>query len=82
MRAINGRPEYVRSACDAPLKRLGVDRIALYYQRRVDNVRHRISPRFDAGNIPWSRPTSRPSPRRANYRDGARLGALVVSVKR
>ena len=35
-RAINGRPEYVRSACDASLKRLGVDRIDLYYQHRVD----------------------------------------------
>jgi len=33
---INGRPEYVRSACDASLKRLGVDRIDLYYQHRVD----------------------------------------------
>ena len=35
-RAINGRPEYVRAACDASLKRLGVDRIDLYYQHRVD----------------------------------------------
>ncbi|HZC47070.1 MAG TPA: aldo/keto reductase, partial [Candidatus Acidoferrum sp.] len=35
-RAINGRPEYVRTACDASLKRLGVDRIDLYYQHRVD----------------------------------------------
>jgi aryl-alcohol dehydrogenase-like predicted oxidoreductase len=35
-RAINGRPEYVRSACDASLKRLGVDVIDLYYQHRVD----------------------------------------------
>jgi aryl-alcohol dehydrogenase-like predicted oxidoreductase len=35
-RAINGRPEYVRSACDASLKRLGVDYIDLYYQHRVD----------------------------------------------
>jgi aryl-alcohol dehydrogenase-like predicted oxidoreductase len=33
---INGRPEYVRSACDASLKRLGVDTIDLYYQHRVD----------------------------------------------
>jgi len=33
---INGRPEYVRSACDASLKRLGVDHIDLYYQHRVD----------------------------------------------
>ncbi len=35
-RAINGRPEYVRSACDASLKRLGIDHIDLYYQHRVD----------------------------------------------
>jgi aryl-alcohol dehydrogenase-like predicted oxidoreductase len=35
-RAINGRPEYVRSACDASLKRLGVGHVDLYYQHRVD----------------------------------------------
>jgi aryl-alcohol dehydrogenase-like predicted oxidoreductase len=33
---INGRPEYVRSCCDASLRRLGVDHIDLYYQHRVD----------------------------------------------
>jgi len=33
---VNGRPEYVRSACDASLARLGVDVIDLYYQHRVD----------------------------------------------
>ena len=33
---VNGRPEYVRSACDASLSRLGVDVIDLYYQHRVD----------------------------------------------
>jgi aryl-alcohol dehydrogenase-like predicted oxidoreductase len=33
---INGRPEYVRRACDASLSRLGVDHIDLYYQHRVD----------------------------------------------
>lgn len=33
---IDGRPEYVLSACDASLKRLGVDYIDLYYQHRVD----------------------------------------------
>jgi aryl-alcohol dehydrogenase-like predicted oxidoreductase len=33
---INGRPEYVRSACDASLERLGVDHVDLYYQHRVD----------------------------------------------
>ena len=34
---IDGSPEYVRRACDASLKRLGVDHIDLYYQHRVDN---------------------------------------------
>ena len=33
---INGKPEYVRKACDASLERLGVDHIDLYYQHRVD----------------------------------------------
>jgi aryl-alcohol dehydrogenase-like predicted oxidoreductase len=33
---VNGRPEYVRSACEASLRRLGVERIDLYYQHRVD----------------------------------------------
>ncbi|HEY8754427.1 MAG TPA: aldo/keto reductase [Arthrobacter sp.] len=35
---INGHPNYVRSACDASLKRLGVDHIDLYYQHRVDKT--------------------------------------------
>jgi aryl-alcohol dehydrogenase-like predicted oxidoreductase len=35
---VNGRPEYVRSACDASLQRLGVDHIDLYYQHRVDRT--------------------------------------------
>jgi aryl-alcohol dehydrogenase-like predicted oxidoreductase len=35
---INGRPEYVRSACEASLERLGVDHIDLYYQHRVDKT--------------------------------------------
>jgi aryl-alcohol dehydrogenase-like predicted oxidoreductase len=35
-RWIDGRPEYVREACDASLKRLGTDYIDLYYQHRVD----------------------------------------------
>ncbi len=34
--SVNGKPEYVRSACDASLKRLGTDHIDLYYQHRVD----------------------------------------------
>jgi len=33
---ISGRPEYVRSSCDASLERLGLDVIDLYYQHRVD----------------------------------------------
>lgn len=33
---INGRPDYVVAACDASLRRLGVDHIDLYYQHRVD----------------------------------------------
>ena len=35
---VNGKPEYVRSACDASLARLGVDVIDLYYQHRVDRT--------------------------------------------
>jgi aryl-alcohol dehydrogenase-like predicted oxidoreductase len=35
-RGFNGRPEYVRSSCDASLKRLQTDHIDLYYQHRVD----------------------------------------------
>jgi aryl-alcohol dehydrogenase-like predicted oxidoreductase len=35
-RAIDGRPEYVRSACEASLERLGVEHIDLYYLHRVD----------------------------------------------
>jgi aryl-alcohol dehydrogenase-like predicted oxidoreductase len=35
---INGRPDYVRAACDASLQRLGVDHIDLYYQHRVDKT--------------------------------------------
>ena len=33
---LNGKPDYVRQACEASLKRLGVDTIDLYYQHRVD----------------------------------------------
>jgi aryl-alcohol dehydrogenase-like predicted oxidoreductase len=35
-RAISGKPEYLRTACEASLRRLGVDQIDLYYQHRVD----------------------------------------------
>ena len=34
--AISGKPEYVKSACEASLQRLGTDHIDLYYQHRVD----------------------------------------------
>jgi aryl-alcohol dehydrogenase-like predicted oxidoreductase len=36
-RRYDGRPEYVKEACDASLKRLGIDAIDLYYQHRVDH---------------------------------------------
>jgi len=36
VRGVNGKPDYVKQACDASLKRLGVDFIDLYYQHRVD----------------------------------------------
>jgi aryl-alcohol dehydrogenase-like predicted oxidoreductase len=36
VRGISGKPDYVRTACEASLKRLGVDVIDLYYQHRVD----------------------------------------------
>jgi aryl-alcohol dehydrogenase-like predicted oxidoreductase len=36
VRGVNGKPDYVRSSCDASLRRLGVDHIDLYYQHRVD----------------------------------------------
>lgn len=36
IRGINGTPEYVKSACEASLKRLGIETIDLYYQHRVD----------------------------------------------
>lgn len=36
VRGVNGKPDYVKSACEASLKRLGVEHIDLYYQHRVD----------------------------------------------
>src|ERR1017187_5548827 len=35
---VNGKPEYVRAACEASLKRLNVETIDLYYQHRVDKT--------------------------------------------
>jgi aryl-alcohol dehydrogenase-like predicted oxidoreductase len=37
-RKINGNPEYVKQACNASLKRLGIETIDLYYQHRVDKT--------------------------------------------
>jgi aryl-alcohol dehydrogenase-like predicted oxidoreductase len=37
-KGVNGRPDYVRTSCDASLQRLGVDYIDLYYQHRVDRT--------------------------------------------
>src|SRR5208282_66215 len=36
VRGVNGKPDYVRRACEASLRRLGVASIDLYYQHRVD----------------------------------------------
>jgi aryl-alcohol dehydrogenase-like predicted oxidoreductase len=36
VRGVNGKPDYIRRACEASLKRLGVETIDLYYQHRVD----------------------------------------------
>lgn len=36
LRGVSGKPEYLRAACEASLKRLGVETIDLYYQHRVD----------------------------------------------
>src|SRR5256886_1312659 len=36
VRAVNGKPDYVRNSCEGSLRRLGVEPIDLYYQHRVD----------------------------------------------
>jgi aryl-alcohol dehydrogenase-like predicted oxidoreductase len=36
IRGVSGKPDYVKKACDASLKRLGVEHMDLYYQHRVD----------------------------------------------
>jgi aryl-alcohol dehydrogenase-like predicted oxidoreductase len=36
LRGVSGKPDYVRSSCEASLRRLGIDHIDLYYQHRVD----------------------------------------------
>ena len=54
-RGVNGHPDYVRSACEASLERLGVERIDLYYQHRVDPnlvpIRGTTSPRRLLENV-------------------------------
>src|SRR3712207_3470493 len=40
---VNGRPDYVPQACEASLKRLGVEVIDLYYQHRVDRKSTRLN---------------------------------------
>jgi len=56
---INGSPAYVQQACDASLKRLGVDHIDLYYQHRVDTtvpIEETVGAMarlVDAGKIRW-----------------------------
>jgi len=56
---VNGHPKYVHSACDASLRRLGVDVIDLYYQHRVDpnvpieDTIGAMSELIDAGKVRW-----------------------------
>jgi aryl-alcohol dehydrogenase-like predicted oxidoreductase len=56
---VDGRPEYVRSACDASLRRLGVETIDLYYQHRVDpatpieDTVGAVSELVAAGKVRW-----------------------------
>jgi aryl-alcohol dehydrogenase-like predicted oxidoreductase len=38
VRGVNGKPEYIRRACEGSLRRLGVETIDLYYQHRVDRA--------------------------------------------
>jgi aryl-alcohol dehydrogenase-like predicted oxidoreductase len=63
-KGVNGKPEYVRSCCDASLKRLGVDAIDLYYQHRVDP-----KPRAPRSAVQWQCILFRHS--RLNIRSGA-----------
>ena len=62
---VNGRPDYVRSACEASLKRLGVEVIDLYYQHRVDPdvpIEDTVGAMADlvrAGQGPLPRPVAR-----------------------
>lgn len=51
---VNGTPEYVRSCCEASLKRLDIDYIDLYYQHRIDTA----TPIEETVNNPYSFPHS------------------------
>ena len=56
---VNGRPDYVRSACDASLARLGIDHIDLYYQHRIattvpiEDTWGAMSELVAAGKVRW-----------------------------
>ncbi len=56
---LSGRPDHVRAACDASLQRLGIDRIDLYYQHRVDpsvpieDTVGAMAELVDAGKVRW-----------------------------
>src|SRR5215207_8122758 len=70
---VSGRPEYVRSACEASLRRLGLDVIDLYYQHRV--TRTLPSRRRSARCRAWSRKgrcVTSASPRRRPRPSGGR----------
>ena len=89
---VNGRPEYVIEACDASLKRLGVDVIDLYYQHRVDpdvpveDTVGAMAQAGAAGQGPVPRPVGGapgphpPRPRRAS--DRGRADRIFVAVPR
>src|SRR3989454_862541 len=82
---INGRPEYVRQACDASLQRLGVNHIDLYYQHRVDRtvpIEETVGamapqqPPLPGGELP-----EEPGPGRARGSDRAGEGLHAVAAR-
>src|ERR671915_9542 len=72
---VNGKPEYVRKACDASLERLGVDTIDLYYQHRVD-------PEVPIEDMPEGDTRSTRFPRfaRENFRKNVELADRVREI--
>ncbi len=68
---INGKPEYVRAACDASLERLGVDHIDLYFQHRVDTsvpIEDTVGAScasWASGSLPTARSVAASSPARS-----------------